>query len=263
MQGRPTYACFGALTLGIALWASSANADQIGPYSGRSLTLGQGTFRIDAGPPDYGYFHPGNPQLLNENRGVRVLSTEGGETSWLAAGLAYGATDDIEVGGLLVPLVLGPDTRVDDLEFYGRFRFLREQFEMGAQVTMQIPANTAFGLGVGLPMLAHASQRMRIDTGVELEILFWEDDAGVSLDGPLAFTWDVGRLGFLGFRTGLYVGDMDWLAIPAGIHGGVVVAEGHLDIAGWFMWPALLGTGRDDPFDLRTFQVGFGLNGRI
>jgi hypothetical protein len=183
--------------------------------------------------------------------------------SWLGLGLAYGATEDIEVGGLLLPLRLGPDTTVDDLELYGRFRFLRGDFEMGAQVTLQLPAETTWGLGLGLPMLAHATQRMRIDTGIELEILFWDADTEVSLDLPLAFTWDVGRIGFLGPRTGIYVDDMNALLIPAGIHGGVVVAKGHLDVGGWFMWPGFIGTERDDPFDVRAFELGFGLNGKI
>ncbi len=239
-----------------------ARADQIGPYASRSLTLGTGTVRIDGGPPDYGYFHPGSPQWINENRGLRVRSWEGGEASWLGLGLAYGATDDIEVGGLVLPLRLN-DPTVDDLEFYGRFRFLSGDFEIGAQVTLQIPAVTEFGLGVGLPMLVHATPRMRIDTGFEIEILFWHPDTVASLDVPLAFTWDVGRYGFLGPRTGFYLFNMDSVVVPAGIHGGVVVADGHLDVGGWFLWPGLIGTEREDAFDGRTIEFGFGLNGRI
>jgi len=177
--------------------------------------------------------------------------------------LAYGATDDVEVGGLLLPLRLDPDPTVDDLELYGRFRFLSREFEMAAQVTVQLPAETEFGLGLGLPMLAHATDHMRIDTGFEFEMLFWDPDTVVSLDVPLAFTWDVARYGFLGLRTGLYVWDMEALLIPAGMHGGVVVAKGHLDVAGWFLWPGFFGTERDDPFDIRTFELGFGLNGKI
>ncbi len=257
------FSVVGALGLGLYLAAGAARADQIGPYASRSLTLGQGTFRIDGGPPDYGYFHPGSPQWINENRGLRLRSWDNDEASWLGVGLAYGATDDIEVGGLLLPLRLDPDTTVDDLELYGRFRFLRGDFEMGAQATLQLPAETEFGLGLGLPMLAHATPRMRIDTGFELEMLFWEPDTVVNLDIPLAFTWNVGRAGFLGPRTGIYVWDMDALLIPAGVHGGVVVAKGHLDVGGWFLWPGFIGTERDDPFDARTFEVGFGLNGKI
>ena len=47
-------ALFGPLLLGSSAWG-----DQVGSYSERSLTLGSGTVRIDGGPPDWGYFHPG------------------------------------------------------------------------------------------------------------------------------------------------------------------------------------------------------------
>lgn len=257
------------------LAAPAAWADQIGEYSQRSLTLGKGTFRIDGGPVDFGYFHPSSPQWLNENRGVRIQKYEqppgvydnADPNVWLGAGLAYGITDDIELGGLVLPLQVADELDFDDMEAYGRFRFLRRRFEMGAQVTLQIPVETDFALGLGLPMLAHVGRKARIDTGFELEMIFGEeaDDGDVfSLDVPFAMTWDIGQRGFLGFRTGLYVWNMEDVVIPAGMHGGVVVANGKLDIAPWFMWPVFMATGREDELvHVKSFELGVGFNGRI
>ena len=192
-----------------------------------------------------------------------MRSYDGGEDAWVGVGLAYGITDDIELGGLVLPVRLD-ESDIDDLEFYGRFRFVDGPFELGAQVTLQLPTYTELGLGLGLPMLAHAGRRLRIDTGFEIEMLFWEPETVVNLDVPLAFTWDVGRQGFFGPRTGFYVWNGDTVLFPAGIHGGGTVARGQLDITGWFMWPALLATDRDDdPFDVRTIEIGFGLNARV
>jgi hypothetical protein len=247
-----------------ALLASpSAEADQIGPYSQRTLTLGSGTVRIDGGPPDWGYFHPGSPQQLDENRGLRVrVDHDADQTSaWLGLGLAVGVADAVELGGLL-PWRLTPGSDVDDLETYGRFQFLDGTFEMGGQVTLQLPTLTDTGLGLGFPMSIHVGRRLRIDTGAELEILF-SDPTVTSLDAPLAFTWDVGRSGFMGLRTGLYLWDMDAMIVPAGFHGGVVVASGHLDVAGWFMWPGFFHSQRDRALQVSTFEIGFGLNARF
>jgi hypothetical protein len=225
--------------------------------------LGTGTVRIDGGPPDFGYFHPGSPQWINENRGLRFRVDRDAEQNWtwMGLGLAVGATDQIEFGGLLLPLRLQPDTEFDDLELYGRFAVVDGDFELGVQVTGQLPTETEFGLGVGLPMLAHATESLRIDTGVELEVLFF-DPTVANLDVPLALTWEVGGHGFLGPRTGVYVWDFDAVMIPAGIHAGVVLADGHLDLAAWFMWPALLHDDREDALEVSTFEFGFGINGR-
>jgi hypothetical protein len=250
--------------LATLLLSSSAGADQIGPYSRRTLTLGSGTVRLDGGPPDWGYFHPGGPQQLDENRGLRVrVDHDVDQTSaWLGLGLAVGVADAVELGGLLLPLRLTPGSDVDDLEMYGRFQFLDGDFEMGGQVTLQVPTMTDTGLGLGFPMSIHVGRRLRIDTGAELELLF-SNPTVTSLDAPLAFTWDVGRSGFMGLRTGLYLWDMDAMIVPAGFHGGVVVANGHLDVSGWFMWPSFFHSQRNEALRLETFELGFGLNARI
>ena len=253
-----------AVALGALLISSLAWGEQIGRYSVRTLTLGSGTVRIDGGPPDWGYFHPGSPQWINENRGLRLRTDVDAEQTWawLGLGLAVGVIDEVELGALLLPVRLTPDADIDDLEMYGRFAFLEGDFEMAGQVTLQLPTQTEFGLGLGLPMLVHATSALRIDTGFEVEMLFW-DATVVNVDLPLALTWDIGRGGFLGLRTGMYVWDMGELIVPTGLHGGGVVADGRVDIAGWFMWPAFLHTGGDDPFELDTFELGFGVNARI
>ena len=253
-----------ALALACALVVTAAEAEQIGSYAGRSLTLGAGTVRLDAGPPDWGYFHPGGPQWIGENRGLRVrVDTQNDQTwVWAGLGLAVGATNELELGGLLLPIRVTPDTTYDDMELYGRYALLDGDFELGAQVSVQIPTETEAGLGLGLPMLVHATRDLRIDTGAELEILFW-DPTVTNLDIPLALTWNVVGSGFLGFRTGVYVWDFDALIVPTGLHAGGVVADGRVDLGGWFMWPGFLHTDREHAVDLRTVEAGFGVNARI
>jgi hypothetical protein len=260
---RASHALGAAAGLGLLGWSAAAEADQIGPFASRSLTLGSGTVRIDGGPPDFGYFHPGGPQWINENRGFRLRADTNldQQWAWLGIGAAVGVTDEVELGGLLLPFRLTPDADFDDMEGYGRFAFLYGDFEMGFQVTLQLPTQTEWGLGLGLPMLAHATEQMRIDTGIELELLFWDEEIA-NLDVPLAFTWDVGG-GFIGPRTGLYIWDFDVVIVPAGLHGGGVLADGHLDLAAWFMWPEFLHGERDDLIDINVFEVGLGINGRI
>lgn len=242
----------------------SAQADQVGPYAGRSLTLDRGTVRIDAGPPDFGYFHPGGPHWINETRGLRVrIDTDADqEWVWLGIGAAYGITRELEVGANF-PVRISPDGDIDDIEAYGRYRFVEGTFELGGQLTVQLPTETEFGLGVGLPMLVHATRDFRIDTGFEFEILFWEPDTVVNLDAPLALTWNLGRRGLLGMRTGLFLPNLDELYVPAGVHGGGVLADGHLDLVGWFLWPGFFRTDYDDSIDLKRFELGLGINGRI
>ena len=264
MNSKLRVCAAGTVVLACLLASSHTHAEQIGPYSIRNLTLGSGTVRIDGGPPDWGYFHPGSPQWINENRGLRIRADNNMDQTWawLGLGLGVGVTDDVELGGLLLPIRMRPDSDIDDLELYGRFAFLDGTFEMAGQATVQLPTQTEPGLGLGLPMLVHATRAMRIDTGAEVEVLFWEDTV-VSLDLPLAFTWDLGRAGFLGLRTGMYYWDMDALLIPAGIHGGGVLADGRVDIAGWFTWPGFLATERNDALEVNTFELGFGVNARI
>lgn len=253
-----------AADLGLSVFVASfgAHAEQIGPYSSRNLTLGSGTVRIDGGPPDWGYFHPGGPQWINENRGLRIRHQPDTDPVWIGGGIGVGVTDDVELGGLLLPVRVTPDSDLDDLELYARFAFLDGTFEMAGQVTVQVPTQTETGLGLGLPMLIHVGDVLRIDTGAEAEILFWEDTV-VSLDLPLAFTWDLGQRGFLGLRTGAYFWDMATLTVPAGIHGGGILGSGQVDLAGWFIWPGFLATERDDALDVNTFELGFGVNARI
>ena len=97
-------------------------------------------------------------------------------------------------------------------------QFLDGTFEMGGQVTLQLPTLTDTGLGLGFPMSIHVGRRLRIDTGAELEVLF-SNPTVTSLDAPLAFTWNVGRSGFMGLRTGLYVWDMDAMIARIGFVG--------------------------------------------
>ncbi|MBN2191530.1 MAG: hypothetical protein JW751_01840 [Polyangiaceae bacterium] len=282
----PNHPCRIALA-GAALVAALAvttrvHAEQSGPYASRTLTLGRGTIRIDGGPPDFGYFHPASPHALNDGRGYWMNheeQEEGLDDDWgvgLGLGVAGGITDDIEVGGLVLPMVFGPDFDIGDLEAYGRFRFLDGGFEMAFQPTLQLPSQTVFGLGLGLPMLAHLGPNVRIDTGFEIELFFPEggdndddNDVSINFDIPAAFTGNLGASGFLGFRTGIYLWHNEPAEeydgnIPIGIHGGAAIGRGgDVDLSAWFIWPEFFVTGRDDVVEPASFELGAGVSGRI
>ncbi len=250
----------GTLSVGAAL----------GNYVERQLVLQKHILRIDAGPSDFGLLNSGS---INNGRGFRVGKTAipGGDDARvdLGLGVGFGATDDLELGALFLPLAFAPSGRdsFQDMEFYGRYRLLKGETEFGVQVGARLPiASEELRMGVGLPVLARLGETLRLDTGMELEVELYDGDAGgtvVSLDAPAALNVMLMPHVFFGGRTGFYWRDFktEGLSIPLGVQGGATLGGGMVDLLTWFHFPAFLrpdaAEGADTiNLDLWEFGVG-------
>jgi hypothetical protein len=252
-------------------WAQGPGAEGLPQaMSERGLVLAPGVLRGDFAPRDFGLLFGGigGLSLTQDIPGFRVgrVAVGGGgnfDTDitrlTLGAGAALGVMEDLEVGAMLLPVYLAPDGDFGDIEAYGRYRFLKGDVEVGAQVTVAFPTSTHFGLGFGAPVLFHLG-RMRIDTGLELELIF-TDPTVVDIDIPAAFTFDLGDGLFAGARTGLYVPDFDDVAIPLWGFVGYTLISGNapfIDLVATFGWPRFIWTGVGDSVEIDTFDMVLG-----
>ncbi len=238
--------CAGATLMLAALCVSApCTVAAQGPAVQRGLTLPARTLRIDVGPSDDAILD-GVGMEIGDRRGLRLGRTPGGDFSAvLNIGAAFGITDNFEIGSLLLPINFAPDGGFGDLEFYGRYRFVnRGGFELGLHITMQVPTDTDFGLGFALPMRYRISNAARIDTGVEVELLF--DDTRANLDLPFTLLFQATRAFYLGPRTGVMSPRFSDLWVPLGLTGGYTVHASRslaVDLTGAFTWPAFFATG--------------------
>lgn len=244
--------------LALATVLAVSTAAKAEGYLSRPLTLPARTLRIDGGPPDFGLLDSGE---IGEGRGLRVHKWEGNRSvaSTLALGLGFGITDELEVGGKVLPFQLTPDADLQDLEAYLRFALLRSAgFDLALQAQLQLPDGD-IGLAFGVPMVIRGDS-FRLDTGGEVEFVF--EGSRANLDIPFAFNFALGGGAFLGGRTGVFVADMDTVAVPLGIQGGAAASD-QLDLMAWFLWPAFMTPFEDRKFNLPSWQVGLGVVGYV
>jgi hypothetical protein len=183
----------------------------------------------------------------------------------LNGGAGYGITDDLEAGATVLPLVLSPDFAYGNPTVYGRFRFLRGDFEMGGELSAVIPVRGSFGLNVGLPMLLHIGEVGRLDTGVALGLVFG-DPLGKTLAVPVAYSHNINPNIFFGARTGFVVPEFkfDALTVPLGVFGGYTLAGAGgntpaLDAFLGFDFPAFLTPGGASAVNANIFTISAGI----
>lgn len=210
-------------------------------YSARGTTLQARTLRIDLGPYERGINDSGTILgPFGSAYGLRVQVNTGDDDDGndvgvgFGAGISYGITDELEVGALLLPInTYGED--FGHITPYLRWAFVNlPKFQMGLQPSLAIPLSDNLGLGTGLPMNIRAGRRVRIETGIELEIYFdtgdddgTDDDAYLHLDIPFALGIDVGRHGYIGPRVSFVLYDLDHLVVPIGLFGGAMFHGPH------------------------------------
>ena len=236
--------------------ASAFAADMLerGGYAERPLALTKGTLRVDIAPPDYAYMDFGE---LNDGRAaLEIDGYPGGTSVYAGVGAALGVVDDFEVGALLFPLPMHPDFDFGNMEAYARYQITHGSFQLGAQATVQIPTAGRFGVGLGLPMRWAASDVVRLDTGVELEIM--ADPGRVHLDIPLAIAFDIDDGFFIGPRTGGRFIEMRDFQMPVGMFLGGEIAD-TVDLSGAFTFWNFVNTQTDRAIDLRVWEVLFGV----
>ncbi|MBC7171128.1 MAG: hypothetical protein H5U40_01810 [Polyangiaceae bacterium] len=230
------------------------------PYAERHLTLPKRTLRFDMGPFERGINDAGI--LLGpydeSAYGLRFqdYNAPDGEDDvhvLLGLGVSYGVFNNLEIGVLVVPLNFEHDQKYGDLTPYVRWAFVdNRNFQMGLQGTVQIPTWTDLGFGVGLPMNFNAGRIVRIEMGVELEVVFddrdydrppdGEDEPRLAIDVPLALSFNIRPRGFLGARADLLwdqiVGDYDAFRPGVGAFGGFSLfgrRATYADFTGSFM----------------------------
>lgn len=243
---------------------SSGEAGLPLPLSQRPLNLPRGVLRVDTDLTLLRY--PTINAALEPDSDVAF--------SW-NSGAGIGITDDIEAGLILLPLQFTPDFEYRDIVLYGQYQFLRGDIEVGARLEMNIPTQSDFGLAFGLPVLIRATDRIRIDTGLQLAFRF-EDDfrAGLfsfhthpmptrSTSGvPLIVNFNLLDEFFLGLRTGLSVGDFgnfgDSVSVPFGFQAGysLGIAQDLLaDLALRFEFPFFVQSGGGDAIVTEIWQI--------
>lgn len=265
-----------------ALYCSPAGAQEVSAgaektpveYAQRGLVLKQGVLRFDAAPRDFGlgFEGIGGRSTIGDVPGLRIGRRDSyvpGTTGIRAApehtllqlslGAGYGITDELEVGTQLLPILIAPSGDFGDIEFYGRYALLKGDVNIGAQLTLAVPTNSRFGLGIGAPVLFRMGP-VRIDTGAELELLFG-NPTYVDLDLPVAVSIDVGDGFFVGLRSGFFVPDFADVAVPLMVHAGYTLISGKapfIDLVGSFGWSRFLWTGAGDNLDLNSVDLILG-----
>jgi hypothetical protein len=228
--------------------------------SQRPLTLPRGTLR-----PDVGF---GLQRFVILSPFYVISMTAGG---------GFGVTDDLEVGGTLVPVYIDPEGDAGDRAFFGNvtlqgmYRLMRGDVEVAARLDVQVPTASGAGsrdagLALGLPVLLRAGRHVRIDTGVQLSLLFRSDTRfGSRVTSSLGALWEMherplptrgitgiplivnvmaGDHAYVGLRTGVGILLLDEpglsTVMPLGFHAGGTVPSPRgplVDLTARFEWP--------------------------
>jgi hypothetical protein len=236
----------------------------------RGLTLPRHDFAFDAGI-GIGHTSFGNPRRNVTGPG---LNLEG----------AFAITDSVELG-LRTGLRFGDDARAIQADNYGRTlwtetwgtRFdtvanpearVRWAFYSGRVVEvgldgrayLPIEDNSRIGMMFGLPLAFHIGSTVRIDMGVYVPVVFYDQTfAGVTVPGY--FWFQVSRKVWLGPMTSLRFIDPgpgnSYTDLLLGFGLGVQVASA-VDLKTWLLFPRI---NQDE--GARTFGAGFGVQLRI
>lgn len=237
------------------------------PYVQRPMLIGKGMLRVDVGPPDFALLSAGRGFIvarpytaaLGSTAPVAALGDDVGV--YLGSGAAYGFTEEIEAGIVLLPLFMTPSFSYGDIDLYGRYLLhTTEKVQIALQANMWLPINSDFGLGVGAPLRWQLDERWRADTGLQLRFSFGGSTV-VGVDAPFAVNYQASDKVFVGGRSGISWGslsDAAYLSFPLGIQGGYHLQSGVADLTAWFLWPNFLAPAAPSAFNADVFQIGMG-----
>jgi hypothetical protein len=122
--------------------------------------------------------------------------------------------------------------------------------EVALDAHLIIPVDGKVGLMFGVPLALHLD-RIRIDTGIFIPIVFVEDNTVVDISIPLHLWIRLDSGTFLGPMTGIYFHDGGGESVPFGVGAGTPLAY-DADLRFWFLFPDI-----DNASD--WFGVGVGL----
>jgi len=268
-----------AASLGVAFW-TDRTAFAAPPWVDRPLTLPGGDWAFDFG------------------MGVEHVPDPVDNTVGVNAEMAVGLTNRVELG-VRTGLRLGDfDSRVYDADFYGRL-FDRQTLAVGAEgaevlanpevrirgalvreeivelalegrVVLPFANDTDAGMLFGMPMAFHLGNRVRLDVGVYVPVIFFPNNAQAALSVPVDVWIQATRRLWLGPMTGVVFnglansncGAPGAPRLPCG-SGSVSLGFGlgyqitrALDLKGMLLFP-------DINDDSRDFGFGVGFQVRI
>lgn len=164
----------------------------------------------------------------------------------IGGGLAYGITDDLEVGAALPSFQLVTRTKSalastprmdsDDPSLYVLYRFLAGEVDLGARVDVSIPLQSTLQIDAGVPLWWKASPAVALRTGVTASMV--RPDLTVGTDVPGRLELLVPAQLILQATRGLWVGVgagfgytftapqlADGLSVPLSVELGVAAAR--------------------------------------
>ncbi|MEM9068935.1 MAG: hypothetical protein AAGE52_10530 [Myxococcota bacterium] len=240
-------------------------------YTLRGLAMDAGTRRIDLAPPDRAFRYLADGSAPAQGISVSQSDEFDGTLVDLRIGMGFAVADNLELGGLLFPFSFAPSDRPNsgNIQFYGRYRFLRRRVEMAAQVGIRIPIieNTDVRIDLAIPIKVQLLDTMHISTGIGVPLVLADDDTIVGLSIPLEYAVNVTPSLFAGVSTGFFTELHPNEASPAIVNLGFFVGytfhfsdRTALDLQGGFQWPDLVGFGdnRDETTNVSAYQVTFG-----
>ncbi len=272
-RGQPGYAAPMRRSILVATMLASAlvcfTADTLAapPWVDRSLTLPSADWAFDLGG---GIAHVPDTTSFGVNLEMGVGITEhvelGVRTGLRAADEPGRAIQPDDYGRLFDRQYFdGGDSAVANPEVRVRWGFLHGSVaEMGLEGRFIAPLEngTYAGLAPGLPIALHLGDRVRLDTGVWMPVVFLPNHAAVGLSVPLDVWIQVTSRLWLGPMTGIAVPDVS-PPPPANSVSNVSFGLGlgyqithYLDFKTMLLFPAINN-------DSRIFGVGAGVQIRI
>jgi hypothetical protein len=116
--------------------------------------------------------------------------------------------------------------------------------ELALDTRIYLPVDGEFGFLFGVPIALHLGDRVRLDTGVFIPIILYDNaDVDVSIPLHLWFRLDGGT--FLGPMTGIVFHDGGGESVPFGIGAGTSLAY-DADLRFWLLFPDIDDGGADD-----------------
>ena len=188
--------------------------------------------------------------------------------------VGYGLSSSLELR-FRTGLRLGESARVINADYYGRpvetetynlgndtvanpqlglrFQLARSQaVELALDTHAILPLDGDFGLLVGLPIALRLGDRLRLDTGLYLPIIF-TDDTRVDISVPFHLWIKVNPSLFLGPITGVYFYDSGGKAVPFGFGVGSSISY-DAEVRFWLLFPDVSQDG-----GAKNFGLGVGL----
>ncbi len=236
------------IAFGMVLVLSSNASAQT--YVDRGITASSGSFDVLLGPV---------PRPMLPDAGLRFES--GGSDLHLDAGLAYGVTEQFELGAYLLRFRIFGDPDLDSPTVWGAYQFLSGDVDIALRVSIPVPIfGGGFYVNLDVPIVFRLGSNARFETGVGFSVLF-EDPVISGAFIPLRLVFNVTPAIFLGFDSGLSVpfSGGDGVGIPLGAFLGYSITP-NIDFAVAFRWGRAWRSGDNAGFEFGDPSIGLGLN---